>query len=262
MKPLVELDTTTCRSLAGVAFDVDDTVTRQGRLELSSFKAMHLLAASGLRLIAVTGRPLGWADVIAQHWPVELVVGENGAGWVWWQEPVLKEGYFDSEQARSAYPELFARVSRLVKEQLPHVKQSQDQRLRRCDLAFDVGETVQLPDDEIAALVKIIEGEGARAPVSSVHAHAIPGGWNKARGIERAARDVLGIEMEDEKSRWLFIGDSTNDASAFAYFPVSVGVANVASYVERLPTPPAYITRADRGEGFAEMARHILRARA
>lgn len=258
MRPLAELDNTICRDLIGIAFDIDDTVTRDGRLELTAFQAMHEIAAAGLHLIAVTGRPLGWADVIALHWPVDAAVGENGAGWVWREGSALREGYYDPDNVRAGYGELFERVRRRVARELPQVKPSIDQRARRCDLAFDVGETARLRADEIERLVRIIEAEGARSSVSSVHAHAQPGDWDKARGIERAVRQSLAIEIGEQRNRWLFIGDSGNDAAAFAYFPVSVGVANVERYLPILPTPPTFVTRADRGRGFAEMARHVL----
>ncbi|NIN71453.1 MAG: HAD hydrolase family protein [Gemmatimonadetes bacterium] len=261
MRPLAELDAASCQALIGVAFDIDDTVTRAGRLELAAFQAMHELAASGLHLVAVTGRPLGWADVVANHWPVDAAVGENGAGWVWRDGERPCEGYFEPEERRRTYPDLFERVRRRVAMELPHVKPALDQRARRCDLAFDVGETVRLPVVDIERLVGLIEAEGARSAVSSVHAHAIPGDWDKARGIERAARDALDLDTDADRERWLFIGDSGNDAAAFEYFPLSVGVSNVRDYVARLPAPPRFITGADRGEGFAEMTAHLLEAR-
>jgi len=260
MRPLAELDLQSCRALVGVAFDIDDTVTRNGRLELPAFQAMHELAASGLHLIAVTGRPLGWADVVAVHWPVVAAVGENGAGWVWCDGAVPREGYFEPKQRRAAYPDLFDRIRRRVARELPHVKPAVDQRARRCDLAFDVGETVRLPAADVDALVGLIEAEGARCAVSSVHAHVVAGGWDKARGIARAVRDALGLEIDLDKERWLFVGDSTNDAAAFEQFPLSVGVSNVRDYLPRLPTPPRFVTDADRGSGFAELARHLLGA--
>ncbi len=261
MIPLAELGDDVCRALVGIAFDIDDTVTRRGRLELPAFQAMHDLADAGLSLIAVTGRPLGWADVIAHHWPVDVAVGENGAGWVWREDSTPREGYYEPNETRAGYAALFERVRRRVARELPNVRPTIDQRARRCDLAFDVGETMRLPAEDVERLVSIIESEGARSAVSSVHAHAQPGDWDKARGIERAARDALGIELAEQRDRWLFIGDSGNDAAAFAYFPFSIGVANVESHLSRLPTAPRFVTRADRGRGFAEMARHVLEAR-
>jgi hypothetical protein len=262
VRSLTALPDDITRQLVGVAFDIDDTVTRDGRLELVAFEAMHRLADAGLHLVAVTGRPIGWLDVIVRHWPITVGVGENGAGWVWREDGQLRQGYFDPPERRAAYGPLFDRVRARVARELPQVSLSPDAWARRCDLAFDVGETVTLPPADLAALVRIIEAEGAQSSESSVHAHAIPGEWNKALGIVRAVRDALGIAVDQAPDRWLFIGDSPNDAAAFAYFPVSVGVANVRDALPRLPTPPAYVTASDRGRGFAEMARHLLSRRA
>lgn len=261
MRSLRDLPAETARGLIGVAFDVDDTVTRDGRLEPEAFHAMHALADAGLNLVAVTGRPIGWADVLARQWPVAVAVGENGAGWIWRSGERICEGYAAPAGRRAAYGELFARIRGRVAAELPHVKESTDQWARRCDLAFDIGETVTLPRPDVDALVRLIEGEGAASSVSSVHAHAIPGAWDKATGIVQAVRDALGIVVEDAPARWLFIGDSPNDGAAFAYFPVSVGVANVRDALPRLATPPAWVTAADRGRGFAEMAARVLALR-
>jgi len=262
VRPLDEMPDVITRKLVGVAFDIDDTVTRQGRLELAAFRAMHELAGAGLHLVACTGRPIGWIDVIVRHWPISVGVGENGAGWIWRDGDLIRDNYFDPPERRDSYDDLFARVRERVARELPHVKVSPDTWARRCDLAFDVGETVSLREDEIDALLRAIEAEGAGANASSVHAHVIPGDWNKASGIVRAVRDALGLNIAKARDKWLFIGDSGNDAPAFEYFPVSVGVSNVRESLDRLPTPPVYVTIADRGEGFAEMANHLLRARA
>jgi hydroxymethylpyrimidine pyrophosphatase-like HAD family hydrolase len=94
-----------------------------------------------------------------------------------------------------------------------------------------------------------------------VHAHAIPGPWDKAKGVARALQEVLGIDLDTELDRWVFVGDSGNDAAAFEVFPKSVGVANVRDHLDRLPTPPRYVTDSDRGLGFAELAAHLAHDR-
>ena len=110
MQPIQELPQATARELIGVAFDIDDTVTRDGRLELDAFRAMHDLAGSGLHLVACTGRPIGWIDVVVRHWPVTAGVGENGAGWIWRDGDAFRENYFDPPERRESYGNLFARV--------------------------------------------------------------------------------------------------------------------------------------------------------
>ncbi len=242
----------------GVVFDIDDTVTRNGVLEPSAYAAMHDLVGAGFELVAVTGRPLGWTDVIARLWPVRVAVGENGAGWTWIDDAGTHEGYFCDEAERADQASLLDRVRQKAAAAMPHVRTTNDYRHRRCDLAFDVGESASLPRAEIDALVALIEGLGARSSVSTVHAHAIPGPWNKAEGVTRALRDALGIDLGEEIDRWVFVGDSGNDAAAFEQFPKSVGVANVREHLDRLPTPPRYVTDSDRGRGFAEIAAHLV----
>ncbi|MEM7435532.1 MAG: HAD-IIB family hydrolase [Myxococcota bacterium] len=258
MEHYVSLDPS---KLRGVVFDIDDTVTRDGILEAEAFSALHRLRQAGLSLVSVTGRPLGWADVVARMWPVDLAVGENGAGWAWIEGGRSREGYFASEEERREHRVMLDAIADEVAKRMPHVRLANDRGARRCDLAFDIGEEQTVSADEIDLLVEIIEEHGASSLVSTVHAHATPGGWDKARGLEKAFREVLSVELSAEPDRWLFVGDSGNDAAAFSYFPLSVGVANVRQHLARLPTPPAYVTDSDRGLGFAELADHICQGR-
>jgi hydroxymethylpyrimidine pyrophosphatase-like HAD family hydrolase len=249
VRPLAELD---ARGIEGVVFDVDDTITREGVVERVAFDALWALRDRGLVAMAVTGRPLGWTDAIAGIWPVAAAVGENGAGWALRRGPHMELG-----AEPIADPGLRDRVRARVAAALPHVRVASDQPARRADLAFDVGEAARLPAETIAAIVAIIEAEGGRALVSSVHAHAMPGVWDKASGARRAAA-ALGIDAERLRTRFVFVGDSGNDAPAFAFFEQTVGVANVTHHLGRLAKPPRFVTPSDRGRGFAELVGHLL----
>ncbi|MCA9583572.1 MAG: HAD-IIB family hydrolase, partial [Myxococcales bacterium] len=215
LRPLSDIPPETLREVRGVIFDVDDTVTRKGRLEAKAFQAMWNLQGAGLRLVPVTGRPLGWVDVIARQWPVDVAVGENGAGWVWVDGGVTREGYFHSEEERRSQAERVLRIREQVATEMPEVRIAGDQRARRCDVAFDVGEHASLAPADRARLVALIESEGAAAPTSSVHTHAVVGAWNKADGVVRAMGEALRIDPRDDLDRWIFVGDSGNDAPAF-----------------------------------------------
>ncbi len=61
--------------------------------------------------------------------------------------------------------------------------------------------------------------------------------------------------------RWACVGDSTNDQDMFGHIPLSVGVANLMRFADQLTVWPAYLTRGERGEGFAEVADALLGAR-
>src|SRR4051812_33387537 len=77
--PLSELEPEAARRIAAVLTDIDDTITTDGRLPAAAYAALERLHESGLRVVPVTGRPAGWCDLIARFWPVDGVVGENGA---------------------------------------------------------------------------------------------------------------------------------------------------------------------------------------
>lgn len=253
MRPLSELEVP--RDLAGLAFDVDDTITQGGELMPCALEAMQKVRASGLRLVAVTGRPLGWAEVLARLLPVDAAIGENGAGWFYRHEGQAREGYIHSEDERRSHVALHQRIRARVSAEMPAIREASDARLRRYDLAFDIGEETEVPKEEQRKLEEIIRDEGALPVTSSVHCHASTGTWDKAKGIA-AAGDAIWADFDAK--RWIFIGDSGNDAAAFAAFPLSVGVANVREH--RLTTEPRFVTPSFRGEGFAELCSHIFEA--
>jgi HAD superfamily hydrolase (TIGR01484 family) len=262
VQPISSLTSEVAQNLLGVCFDIDDTITRHGTLELSAYAALFDLARAGLRLIAVTGRPLGFAEVAARMWPIAAAVGENGAGFVARAEQGIQLGYWDDEALRVQQALRLREIRARVARELPHVVVSSDNWARRCDLAFDVGEEVQLPRADVDQLVAIIEAEGARATVSSVHAHAQLGDHDKAQGVARAAATLWGLSAEQVQRGFLFVGDSGNDAAAFGWFEHSAGVANVSRFLDRLPHPPRYVAEAECGAGFAEIAGVLLRRRA
>jgi HAD superfamily hydrolase (TIGR01484 family) len=262
MRPLAELEDGVLRGMRGLCFDVDDTVTKDGALETAALGAMHALRDAGLEAIAVTGRPVGWAEVFAATWPVSLAVGENGAGWARLARDggrrVLLRGAFDGS------PELRDRRDRLVatvRARMPDVKLAGDSSLRRFDVAFDVAENEQLAPERVELLRLACEELGAHVVVSSVHLHAAFGAWDKAVGVVHAAGTALGLGEADVRDSFVFVGDSGNDAAAFSFFSCTVGVANVREHLARLPMAPGYVSSASRGAGFAELAMRLVRAK-
>jgi HAD superfamily hydrolase (TIGR01484 family) len=259
LRPISELPIDDARRVVGVLFDVDDTVTRGGRLEVAALAALERLGDAGLLRIAITGRPLGWAEVIAHQWPVELAVGENGAGFVHVERDGVTHGFFLDEEARAAGRRALERLEARLEVELPEVRRTADHGSRRCDLAFDVGEHTRLPSSTVERLLAIIEDEGLCATRSSIHVHAAPGPWDKATGGLWAIGAALGAPPD--AAAWAFVGDSGNDAAAFARFPLSVGVANIDAHLEAIPVPPRFRTRGERGAGFAELADALIAAR-
>jgi len=261
VEPLVRIPIAQARALIGVCFDVDDTVTTHGILDPDAYQSLFALQRSGLKLLAVTGRPLGFAELIARTWPVDAAIGENGAGFIAREGHTLRTGYWDPVELRATQQRNLVRIRERVAEELPHVSVSSDSWARRCDLAFDVGEQVQLPRADIDRLVALLRREGAHASVSSIHAHAQLGSHDKARGIVFAAQALWGLSEDGVQRGFAFVGDSGNDAAAFSFFGLTAGVANVAQHLDRLPKPPGYVATASHGAGFAEIARTLLTLR-
>src|SRR6266513_1195237 len=79
MKPLAELPLECATKIRAVLTDIDDTLTQNGRLPALAYGAVERLHEAGLVIVPVTGRPAGWCDLIARQWPVDAVIGENGA---------------------------------------------------------------------------------------------------------------------------------------------------------------------------------------
>lgn len=242
-------------------FDVDDTVTCDGVLQACSLDAMFRAKDAGMHLVAVTGRPLGWAEVFAWTWPIDIAIGENGAGWMWRRGRAFETHFDVPEPERARHQERLCAVLSEVSERLPQLPRAGDSALRRCDVAWDIGETRQATLEERETLRAIILRHGLSASYSSVHAHAIPGDWNKARGAERALQARFGMTAEEAKRTCVFVGDSGNDAAAFAFFDHSVGVSNVHESLGLLTSRPKYVTERARGEGFAELVSHLVACR-
>jgi HAD superfamily hydrolase (TIGR01484 family) len=264
MKPLSEMPLETARSVRVVLTDIDDTITTEGMLTASAYGALERLHRSGFLVIPVTGRPAGWCDHIARMWPVDAVVGENGAFYFRYDRERKK-----MEQRFWAGPgELARNRARLdaieldVLARVPGAALASDQAYRLADLAIDFCEDVPpLPESEVDRIVAIFERAGAQAKVSSIHVNGWFGDYNKLSMARALLSDVFGMDWEEAKRAVIYAGDSPNDEPMFAAFPLSVGVANIQAFTHRLTSKPAYITKGHSGEGFVELADLLLGAR-
>ncbi|MBI2897507.1 MAG: HAD-IIB family hydrolase [Deltaproteobacteria bacterium] len=251
-----------CRELRGVFCDIDDTLTSGGRLPAAAFAALWRLREAGLSVVPVTGRPAGWCDHLARMWPVDAVVGENGAFYFAMGPTGMVRRWVQDEATREAsrrkLDDLAARILAVV----PEVRVAADQFCRASDLAIDFCEDVPAAGLEaIDRVLAIFAEAGASAKVSSIHVNGWFGDFDKLTTVRLVSREVLGVDLQAERERFLFVGDSPNDDPAFAFFPVSAGVANIQGFLPRMSHPPAYVARREGGEGFAEIVDAILGSR-
>ena len=74
-----ELSAEIATQLSIVFTDIDDTVTSAGKILSVAYNALWQLHDAGLKIVPITGRAAGHVDHIARFWPVDAVIGENGA---------------------------------------------------------------------------------------------------------------------------------------------------------------------------------------
>jgi hypothetical protein len=260
------------RSLAGfpnearrrvrfVLLDIDDTLTSEGRLSAGAYAALERLWQHGLRVIPVTGRPAGWCDMIARFWPVDAVIGENGAFYFRYdhQRRMMTRRFWLSDEEREAAARRLARLGEEIVAAVPGARIAADQPYRIADLAIDFAEdTGPLPPEDLDRIVAMMQAAGASAKISSIHVNGWFGDWDKLAMTRRLFREIYGVDVEREREIVMFIGDSPNDEPMFAFFPHSVAVANIRPFLPRLKALPAYVTERAAGDGFVEFAAMLL----
>lgn len=264
MRPISEFPATVAAEISTVFTDIDDTLTTDGQLPAVAYAALEQLQAAGIQVAAITGRPSGWCDMIARFWPVSGVVGENGAFYFAYDKDTnkMRRAYFADTATRRANQLKLDHIRRRVLAEVPGCAVSADQPYREADLAIDFCEdVVALDKDAVAAIKAIFEQEGAVAKVSSIHVNGWFGDYDKLSMSRRFTSDVLGFDLDAEKTRVVFCGDSPNDAPMFGFFPNSCGVANVLDFANELEAEPAWVTAKKGGEGFVQIAQVLLAAR-
>lgn len=264
MLPLERFPSPQRQAVCGLLTDIDDTLTTDGRLTAAAYAALERLQTAGLRVIPVTGRPAGWCDHIARMWPVDGVVGENGAFWMRYDAAAKTLRTVPAGQPPADRQARLAAVAREILAAVPGCALASDQFCRIADLAIDYCEDVApLPPAAVDEIVRRMAAAGMRAKVSSIHVNGWFGDYDKLTTTKRMLREEFGSDLDapQERARWVFAGDSPNDAPMFGFFPNSVGVANVMDFGERLDAKPAYVTQARAGAGFVELCEALLAAR-
>lgn len=262
MKLIQEITKDEAARIRFVLMDIDDTLTQEGKLLAASYTALWKLKEAGLKVIPITGRSAGWCDLIAREWPVDGVVGENGA-LVFWEElqtcglPVLKAAYH-TNAVRNDHP-ILKRIQERALREVPGIRVAKDQFARLFDIALDFAEEDPVLPLEAALKVKAIAiEEGAMAKVSSIHVNIWMGKYDKLSMSERFLTERFGWEAGIGDQEVVFVGDSPNDEPMFARFPLSCAVANIRRYEHLIQHFPTFKASKTGGEGFAEIARTIL----
>lgn len=259
MKNVVDLEAKNVRILF---CDIDDTLTTEGKLPAESYGSLWELSNAGVWVVPITGRPAGWCDMIARFWPVAGVIGENGAFYFTYQNKKMKRVWAYEDTKRLVFQQKLDGIRKEVLDTVPGAAVSADQFSRLFDLAIDFCEDVApLPSPQIQKIVDVFKKYGAQAKVSSIHVNGWFGDHDKLSMCRTYCKNELHIDIDQDQETLAFIGDSPNDEPMFGFFTNSVGVANIKNFLKDLKNPPKYICQKESGEGFVQLATHILSQR-
>lgn len=247
-------------AIRGICFDVDDTFSTHGKITEEAYSALWDAQRAGLVLVPVTGRPAGWCDHFARFWPVEAVVGENGAFTFFMKDGVRRRLNTPMEYSLEEAQKKLALLSDAIRARFPHAMWSSDQGYREYDLAIDVYEDVpEWPMTDVEELLQMCLDAGAEARLSSVHVNTWFGSYDKFKGFTHwLEQGSPGASLQLEPHEWVYLGDSPNDEPMFKSFGNSVGVANVLPFRERMQNGPRWVTEGVGGAGFAQVVRRLL----
>lgn len=264
LRPLREFSTDARHAVRFVLFDIDETLTTDGRLTSQAYTALEDLHNAGLQTVPITGRPAGWCDHIARMWPVDGVVGENGAFYYRYDRSAQRmiSHYAADEATRAENRKRLEELGRRILAEVPGAGISSDQFCREADLAVDFCEDVPpLSPDDITRIVQMFKDAGAQAKVSSIHVNGWYGDYDKLTMTKTFLAREFGVDPDKTNQTIVFAGDSPNDAPMFGFFKNAVGVANVMDLKGALDAEPAYVTTARSGAGFSELAKALLNSR-
>jgi len=262
--PLAEMKAENLEKLRGIFFDIDDTVTTGGKLYAEAFSALWRLKQAGIKTVPITGRPAGWCDHIARMWPVDGIVGENGAFYFRMDEKEgrMRKRFLDPSAVRAEKRDRLEAVREDILASVPGTAVASDQLYREADLAIDYCEDVSpLGEEAVEEICRIFGRHGCRCKVSSIHVNGWFGDYDKLGMTKTFVREQWGMDLDDSRETFLFCGDSPNDEPMFAYFPHSVGVRGVLRFADGMKRLPSFVTAGDGSDGFAEVADRILRYR-
>jgi len=257
MKPILQLREP--GRIRGLLFDIDETLTTAGKLTAGAYAAMERLKRAGKLVVPITGRPAGWCDHIARMWPVDAVVGENGAFYFGFFGGKLVKRFQDDEATRTRHRARLQAIGERILREIPGCALASDQAYRETDLAIDYCEDVAaLPLATAERIAALMRSAGLSAKISSIHVNGWFGNYDKLAMTKRLFSEMFEVDAGRLRREFVFAGDSPNDAPMFSYFENSVGVANVARFAGKIEAEPVYVTRGAAGAGFAELVAHLI----
>jgi HAD superfamily hydrolase (TIGR01484 family) len=234
-----------------IASDVDGTLTFNRKFSSDFISTLLNLQSAGIKVLLVTGRSAGWVSALVNYLPVSGAIAENGGVFL---QADGQQDLLSSVPNLSRHRILLENTFHHIKQRFPDLQTSTDNQFRITDWTFDVD---NLSTDDIQAISAQCDLMGWSFTYSNVQCHIKPLHQDKAIGLMSVLKKYF---PELNSQQVVTIGDSPNDEAMFNpdLFPISVGVANVRHYQDKMLHLPKYITQSSEFVGFSELAKLLL----
>jgi HAD superfamily hydrolase (TIGR01484 family) len=235
-----------------IASDVDGTLTLNGKFSSDFISTLLDLQSAGIKVLLVTGRSAGWVSALVNYLPVAGAIAENGGLFL---HPNGQQDLLSSVPNLSRHRILLENTFHQIKQLFPNLQTSTDNQFRITDWTFNVND---LSTDDIQAISSQCQQMGWSFTYSNVQCHIKPPHQDKATGLDAVLKNHF---PELNSQQVITVGDSPNDEAMFnpAKFPISVGVANIRHYQDKMLHLSKYMTHTSEFAGFQELAKLLLK---
>jgi hypothetical protein len=195
-------------------------------------------------------------------WPINGIIGENGGLCFALDHgaKTMRRCFWLDEAARADAMQRLGEIANTITREVPGTSIAADQRYRETTLAieFSTPEARMRGSTQVARLLR---DAVARATINSLWVVGWFGDFDKLAMARVMALEVFGHDLSTMRDSTIYVGDSLNDEPMFNFFPHSVGVSTVRTFLPEMRSPPRWITRGPGGAGFVEMAEALLQYR-
>ncbi len=213
-----------------LAAGFDGTLARDGVGDERCIEALRALAATGRKLILVTGRELReLLEIFPEVRLFDYVVAENGAVM---HRPATRE----SEILAQAPPEIL-------------LQELRRRHVTPLSVGSSIVRTAKTNEAEVSAALRKLQLD-FQLVTNPGALMMLPAGVNKASGVWAALRE-LGVSRHN----LVAIGDGENDLALFEFAEHAVAVQNADPLVKRVANR---VTQGAYCEGFLELARDLI----
>lgn len=240
-----------------IATDMDGTLTLDEKLTAPLLQALLDLQQTGVTVVVTTGRSAGWVNGLCYYLPIAGAIAENGG--LFYSPHLDPAGVLLSPiQDRVAHRHKLAEMFAQLMTEFPQIEVAADNAFRVTDWTYA---NPGFATDDLARMKQMCQAAGWGFVYSNVQCHIKPLGQNKQTGLLAVLKQPSLSQCRSDQL--ITIGDSPNDDELFdpSVFPYSVGVANVAHYLDDMQFTPSAIASQPEQQGFLELAQLVLSRR-